>query len=151
MISRDDIENAVRSLLKNQEKDYILSLLFKTATTYDLCRIIDIVLGRYESDVKCAGEDCTDCKAPCKTGEPVEDTTQKDEEKEKLDMSKILEFQEEASKINPMDYCRVGKVNLIQKLLNKLKGRSADKTLGQIVIEKDLTEDQITKLSEILD
>ena len=67
-IGRTDLESGITSLIENQDKDYIISLLFSIASTNDLYNVIDRVLGRNESDVACAGENCVDCKAPCKTG-----------------------------------------------------------------------------------
>ena len=167
-IGRADLEAGITSLIEKQDKDYIISLLLSAASTNDLYDIIDRVLGRYKSDVTCAGENCVDCKAPCKTGESIEvkdddsvevksdtinitvkeDPTEKDPEEEDP-IEELLKFRQEASKINPSEYTTDG----IQKNLTICKAIS--KNFGYLSVDdilriKPLTEEQLKTLEDIL-
>ena len=158
-IGRADLESGITSLIENQDKDYIISLLFSIASTNDLYNIIDRVLGRYESDVACAGENCVECEAPCKTGESVEVKSDGSVEVKsdvisitvKEDpMEEILEFQKEASKIDPKDYTTKGIQENLEKR-KKISEKFGYLTVDDILRVKSLSEKQLETLQNILD
>ena len=157
-IGRTDLESGITSLIENQDKDYIISLLFSIASTNDLYNVIDRVLGRNESDVACAGENCVDCKAPCKTGESIQvngdgsvevkSDTIKITVKEDP-MEEILKFREEASKIDPRDYTTDGIKNSLKKS-RKISEKFGFLTVNDILRVKSLSEEQLKTLEDIL-